>query len=122
MNVVIGSTARHAEALWASPTRGVDGETYNVGGHNEWPISACRTNLRFDDELAPKLGGISRKLITFVKTAGHDRRYAIDASKIEARLGWRPAYTFERGIRETVQWYLDNQEWVRTVITEKSVG
>jgi dTDP-glucose 4,6-dehydratase len=65
------------------------------------------------DELAPALGGSSRKLITFVKDRpGHDRRYAIDASKIQRELGWVPARTFEQGIRETVQWYLDNQEWV----------
>src|SRR6266550_9546346 len=98
----------HAEALWQVLTRGRVGETYNVGGHNEW------ANLRIVelicdvcDELAPQSGGNSRKLITFVKDRpGHDRRYAIDATKIEKELGWVPAHKFEEGIRETVQWYL----------------
>jgi dTDP-glucose 4,6-dehydratase len=68
------------------------------------------------DELAPKLGGNSRKLITFVKDRpGHDRRYAIDAGKIQRDLGWTPAHTFETGLRETIQWYLDNQDWVNRV-------
>jgi len=114
----------HAEALWQVLTRGQDGETYNVGGHNEWPnIRIVELICDLIDELAPKLSGNSRKLITFVKDRpGHDRRYAIDASKIERDLGWRPAYTFEKGIRETVQWYLDNQEWVRTVSADKTAG
>ncbi len=108
----------HAEALWTVLTRGRTGETYNVGGHNEWanlPIVELICDLV--DELAPQLGGQSRKLITFVKDRlGHDRRYAIDASKIEKELGWVPAHKFEQGIRETVQWYLGNQEWVRSVL------
>jgi dTDP-glucose 4,6-dehydratase len=107
----------HAEALWLVLNRGRIAETYNVGGHNEW------ANLRIVelicdllDELAPRLGGNSRQLITYVKDRpGHDRRYAIDASKIEHELGWTPAHTFEKGIRETVQWYLDHQPWVETV-------
>jgi dTDP-glucose 4,6-dehydratase len=72
------------------------------------------------DEMAPQLGGNSRKLITFVKDRpGHDRRYAIDATKIKNELGWVPAHTFETGIRETVRWYLDNQEWVKQVTKKK---
>jgi dTDP-glucose 4,6-dehydratase len=68
------------------------------------------------DELAPHLGGHSRKLVTFVQDRpGHDCRYAIDPSKIERELGWKPAHTFENGIRETVRWYLANQDWVRAV-------
>jgi dTDP-glucose 4,6-dehydratase len=68
------------------------------------------------DELAPHLGGSSRQLITFVKDRpGHDRRYAIDAGKIKKELGWVPAHTFETGIRESIQWYLNNQEWVKRV-------
>jgi dTDP-glucose 4,6-dehydratase len=67
--------------------------------------------------MKPELGGNSRKLITYVKDRpGHDRRYAIDASRIERDLGWRPAHTFETGIRKTVRWYLDNQEWSAEVL------
>jgi dTDP-glucose 4,6-dehydratase len=108
----------HAEALWLALTRGRVGETYNIGGHNEWanlPIVQVICDLM--DEMAPQLGGSSRKLITFVKDRpGHDRRYAIDATKIQKELGWLPAHKFEQGIRETVRWYLDNQEWVRSVL------
>jgi dTDP-glucose 4,6-dehydratase len=111
----------HAEALWLVLTRGKAGETYNIGGHNEW------ANLRIVDvicdlidEMAPQLGGQSRKLITFVKDRpGHDRRYAIDAAKIQRELGWVPAHKFEQGIRETVRWYLDNQKWVQEVLGVK---
>lgn len=72
------------------------------------------------DEFQPDLGGNTRQFITFVKDRpGHDRRYAIDASKIQHALGWTPACTFERGIRETVQWYLANQPWVQTVLADK---
>lgn len=114
----------HVEALWLALTRGAEGETYNIGGHNEWP------NLRIVelicdrvDEMAPQLGGNSRKLISFVKDRpGHDRRYAIDASKVERELGWKPAHTFEQGIRETVRWYLDNQDWVRAVCSTNEGG
>ena len=110
----------HDEALWLVLTRGKLGETYNIGGHNEW------ANLRIVelicdtiDEFVPKLGGDSRKLITFVKDRlGHDRRYAIDASKIQRELGWTPAHKFEDGIRETIRWYLDNQAWVKTVLAK----
>jgi dTDP-glucose 4,6-dehydratase len=110
----------HDEALWLVLTRGKLGETYNIGGHNEW------ANLRIVelicdaiDEFVPRLGGDSRKLITFVKDRlGHDRRYAIDASKIQRELGWTPAHKFEDGIRETIRWYLDNQAWVKTVLAK----
>jgi dTDP-glucose 4,6-dehydratase len=107
----------HAEALWQVLNRGRDGETYNIGGHNEWAnIRIVELICDLMDELAPHLGGSSRKLITFVKDRpGHDRRYAIDASKIKEELGWVPAHTFETGIRETVQWYLNNQTWVKRV-------
>ncbi len=108
----------HAEALWLALTRGKSGETYNIGGHNEWAnIRIVEVICDLIDEFAPQLGGNSRKLITFVKDRpGHDRRYAIDASKIERELGWRPAHRFEEGIRETVSWYLKNQEWVARVL------
>ena len=108
----------HAEALWLVLTRGRVGETYNIGGHNEWAnLHIVQLICDLIDEMAPQLGGGSRKLITFVKDRlGHDRRYAIDATKIEKELGWLPAHKFEQGIRETVRWYLDNQEWVRAVL------
>jgi dTDP-glucose 4,6-dehydratase len=107
----------HAEALWQVLTRGRDGEVYNIGGNNEWPnLRIVERLCDLIDELAPRLGGHSRKLIQFVQDRpGHDRRYAIDSSKIERELGWKPAHDFERGLRETVQWYLDNQAWVRAV-------
>lgn len=108
----------HAEALWLVLNKGKLGETYNVGGHNEWAnINIVRLICDLIDELAPHLGGNSQNLITFVKDRpGHDRRYAIDASKIQRELGWVPAHTFEKGIRETVQWYLANQAWVGQVL------
>jgi dTDP-glucose 4,6-dehydratase len=112
----------HDEALWQVLTRGKNAETYNIGGHNEWAnINIVKLICDLVDEFAPQLGGNTQKLITFVKDRpGHDRRYAIDASKIERDLGWVPAHTFERGIRETVRWYLDNQAWVKTVLNKPS--
>jgi dTDP-glucose 4,6-dehydratase len=111
----------HAEALWQVLQKGGDGETYNIGGRNEWPnIRIVEILCDLIDELRPDLGGNSRSLITYVKDRpGHDRRYAIDCSKIERELGWTPAYTFERGIRETVIWYLAHQDWVQQVQQEK---
>jgi len=107
----------HAEALWQVLTRGRVGETYNIGGHNEWAnLRIVELICDLIDEFKPELGGRSRRLITFVKDRpGHDRRYAIDAGKIQRELGWTPAHSFESGIRETVRWYLDNQDWVRRV-------
>jgi len=108
----------HAEALWQVLARGRNGETYNIGGHNEWAnLRIVELICDLIDEMAPQLGGGSRKLISFVKDRpGHDRRYAIDAGKIQRELGWAPAHKFEEGIRETVRWYLDNQEWVKKVL------
>ena len=110
----------HDEALWLVLTRGKLGETYNIGGHNEWAnLHIVQLICDTIDEFVPKLGGDSRKLITFVKDRlGHDRRYAIDASKIQRELGWTPAHKFEDGIRETVRWYLENQAWVKTVLAK----
>jgi dTDP-glucose 4,6-dehydratase len=107
----------HAQALWQVLLCGRTGETYNIGGHNEWAnIKIVELICDTIDELSSQVGGNSRKLITFVKDRpGHDRRYAIDATKIKRELGWVPAHTFENGIRETVQWYLDNQSWVAEV-------
>jgi len=94
---------------------GKPGEIYNIGGWNEKPnIEIVNTVCKLLDELRPKADGTSyASQITYVADRpGHDRRYAIDAHKIERELGWRPAETFETGIRKTVQWYLDNPEWV----------
>jgi dTDP-glucose 4,6-dehydratase len=107
----------HAEALWQVLNHGRLGETYNIGGNNEWPnLRIVERICDLIDEFRPELGGGSRRLIAFVQDRpGHDWRYAIDAGKIKRELGWKPAYTFERGLRETVQWYLEHQEWVRAV-------
>jgi dTDP-glucose 4,6-dehydratase len=109
----------HARALVEVVTRGEVGETYNIGGHNEKRnLEVVETICALLDELKPAAGGRSYKeLITFVKDRpGHDRRYAIDASKIERELGWKPQETFESGIRKTVQWYLDNRQWWERVL------
>jgi dTDP-glucose 4,6-dehydratase len=111
----------HARALCEVVRRGKVGETYNIGGHNEKTnLEVVETLCDLLEELAPnKPAGVVRyrELITFVKDRpGHDLRYAIDASKIERELGWRPQETFESGIRKTVQWYLDNQEWWQRVL------
>jgi dTDP-glucose 4,6-dehydratase len=108
----------HAGALWTVLTRGKVAETYNIGGHNEWAnLDIVQLICDTVDELVPTLGGNSRKLIAFVKDRpGHDRRYAIDAGKIQRELGWTPAHQFEQGIRETIQWYLNHQDWVRKVL------
>jgi dTDP-glucose 4,6-dehydratase len=107
----------HVEALWLVLHQGRSGETYNIGGLNE-KANLHLVQLMCDlvDEMKPELGGGSRSLITFVNDRpGHDRRYAIDASKIERELGWQPAHTFESGIRETVAWYLNNIAWAEAV-------
>jgi dTDP-glucose 4,6-dehydratase len=111
----------HADALWTVLNRGRLGETYNIGGHNEWAnINIVKLVCDLVDEMKPELGGQSQKLMTFVKDRpGHDRRYAIDATKIKNELGWVPAETFETGIRKTVRWYLDHQPWVASVLKAK---
>jgi dTDP-glucose 4,6-dehydratase len=107
----------HASAIRAVLARGTPGQTYNVGGWNEKPnIEIVQTICALLDELRPDPAGSYRRLITYVTDRpGHDRRYAIDARKIERELGWRPAETFETGIRKTVRWYLDNAAWVEHV-------
>jgi len=109
--------ADHCEAIALVLARGAPGETYNVGGWNEKPnLEIVHTVCDIVDEMTPRAGGSRRELITFVKDRpGHDRRYAMDARKIERELGWRPKETFETGIRKTIRWYLENEEWVKDV-------
>ena len=107
----------HCEAIATVLARGRVGQTYNIGGWNEKRnIDIVETICDIVDEIAGLRGAPCRSLITFVKDRpGHDRRYAMDASKIERELGWRPLETFETGIRKTVSWYLEHEEWVRDV-------
>lgn len=108
----------HCRAIRQVLSIGQIGETYNVGGGNQSTnLDVVKTLCRLLDELQPRDNGKSyQEQITFVKDRpGHDRRYAIDATKIERELGWRPAETFETGTRKTVRWYLDNQLWVQNV-------
>jgi dTDP-glucose 4,6-dehydratase len=109
--------ADHCEAIALVLARGAPGETYNVGGWNEKPnLEIVHAVCDIVDEMTPRAGGSRRELITFVKDRpGHDRRYAMDARKIERELGWRPKETFETGIRKTIRWYLENEEWVKDV-------
>jgi dTDP-glucose 4,6-dehydratase len=110
----------HCSAIRRVLEKGKVGETYNVGGWNEKTnLDVVKTLCGILDELQPKSDGtIYESQITYVKDRpGHDRRYAIDATKIERELGWRPQETFESGIRKTVEWYLNNQAWVDHVLS-----
>jgi len=109
----------HAAAMDVIFHRGKNGETYTVGGSNEWKnIDLIRFLCRLMDKKLDRSPGDSEKLIRFVKDrAGHDLRYAIDAGKLKKELGWEPSLTFEQGLNRTVDWYLENREWLQHVLT-----
>lgn len=117
----------HARALYKVVTEGIVGETYNIGGHNERKNLDVVTTICaiLDEVVTNKPAGITKfsELITYVTDRpGHDHRYAIDANKIKKELGWVPEETFETGIRKTVNWYLDNQEWWQRVMDGSYAG
>ena len=107
----------HCDAIATVLKGGKAGETYNIGGCNEKPnLEIVQRFCDLVDEMSPRKGASRRELITFVKDRpGHDRRYAIDARKIERELGWKPRETFDSGLRKTVRWYLEHDDWVRDV-------
>lgn len=107
----------HCSAIRCVLENGKIGETYNVGGHNERNnITIVKTICAILDEMRPHPDGSYANLITYVKDRpGHDRRYGIDSTKLQTQLGWKPKECFETGIRKTVQWYLDHQNWVKNV-------
>ncbi len=107
----------HARAIDDVFHKGIIGETYNIGGHNEWKnIDLVYQLCTVMDKKLNREKGTSEKLITFVKDrAGHDMRYAIDATKIKNELGWEPSITFEEGLEKTVDWYLENEKWLNNV-------
>jgi len=107
----------HASAIELIFNEGANGRTYNIGGLNEWKnIDLIHALCRIMDEKLKREPGSSEKLITFVKDrAGHDLRYAIDSSRIEKELNWKPSLQFEEGLEKTVDWYLDNQDWMEHV-------
>ncbi|MBS1920186.1 MAG: dTDP-glucose 4,6-dehydratase [Bacteroidetes bacterium] len=107
----------HALAIDNIFQKGEKGETYNIGGGNEWKnIDLVKMLCRLMDEKLKKKSGNSEQLISYIKDRpGHDRRYAIDASKINKELGWKPSVTFEQGLSETIDWYLENKEWLEHV-------
>jgi dTDP-glucose 4,6-dehydratase len=109
----------HARAIDLIFRRGHDGETYNIGGHNEWKnINLIELLCKIMDEKLGRPDGTSAKLITYVKDrAGHDLRYAIDSTKLQRELGWVPSLRFEEGLELTVDWYLSNQDWLDAVTT-----
>jgi len=106
----------HARALYKVVTEGIVGETYNIGGHNEKQnIEVVKSICSILDTLVPKDSLYSEQITFVADRPGHDRRYAIDSSKMSAKLNWTPVETFETGLRKTVQWYLDNQTWCQNV-------
>jgi len=109
----------HANAIDAIFHQAKEGETYNIGGHNEWTnISLIKLLCNIMDKQLQRSPGTSESLITYVKDrAGHDMRYAIDSSKIQRELGWKPSLQFEEGLEKTVVWYLSNVEWMENVLS-----
>ncbi|MDB4534123.1 dTDP-glucose 4,6-dehydratase [Vicingaceae bacterium] len=107
----------HARAIDVIFHDGKNGETYNIGGHNEWTnIDLIKVMCKVMDEKLGRAIGESEKLITYVTDrAGHDMRYAIDATKLKDELGWVPSLQFEEGIRNTIDWYLENEEWMNNI-------
>ena len=107
----------HVKAIDVIFHNGILGETYNIGGFNEWKnIDVVKLLVRIVDKHLGRAAGSSEKLITFVADrAGHDARYAIDATKLKEELGWEPSLQFEEGIEKTVQWYLDHADWLQNV-------
>ncbi|MDR3093632.1 MAG: dTDP-glucose 4,6-dehydratase [Bacteroidales bacterium] len=108
----------HARAIDTIFHNGKNGETYNIGGNNEWTnIDLIRLLCRIMDKKLHRESGTSEKLITFVKDrAGHDLRYAIDSTKLQHELGWKPSLQFEEGLDKTVDWYLSNEKWLDNVV------
>lgn len=106
----------HARALYSVVTQGQIGETYNIGGHNEKKnLEVVHTICDLLDEIVPKTDSYREQITYVTDRPGHDRRYAIDADKINRELGWKPQETFESGIRKTIEWYLSNQLWIANV-------
>jgi dTDP-glucose 4,6-dehydratase len=107
----------HARAIDVIFHKAQDGTTYNIGGHNEWTnIDVIRLLCRIMDKKLNRAEGANEKLITFVKDrAGHDLRYAIDSTKLQNELGWKPSLQFEEGLTKTVDWYLANEDWLNNV-------
>lgn len=107
----------HARAIDVIFHQAATGETYNIGGHNEWAnIDLIKLLCKIMDKKLKREPGSSEKLITYVQDrAGHDLRYAIDPTKLQEKLGWMPSLQFEEGLEKTVDWYLDNQEWLNNV-------
>jgi dTDP-glucose 4,6-dehydratase len=107
----------HARAIDQIFHEGEIGETYNIGGNNEWKnIDLIHLLCKIMDSKLARPAGTSAQLITFVKDrAGHDMRYAIDSGKLQSKLGWKPSVTFEQGLEKTVDWYLKNESWINNI-------